>query len=193
MGPEILRVTLKINDACQRAKYLVTVTFGTRPLAGSTSADSCAGVKNVTKDPLSPGETASFSLDSGSISLRPGEDYCYFVSFNQVSSVTSLQPVILTNCGFSVGGVAGVAVGLTLVVAVPVGAVLGCLGMWCLVRRRGGKKKDPPRSSSDKEELTDDVYEEPDVPAGDQKETMFSLSANQAYAQALALNRQRNS
>ena len=35
---------------------------------------SCAGVKNVTKDPLSPGETASFSLDSGSISLRPGED-----------------------------------------------------------------------------------------------------------------------
>ena len=73
------------------------------------------------------------------------------------------------------------------------GAVLGCLGMWCLVRRRRGKKKDPPRSSSDKEELADNVYEEPDVPAGDQKETMFSLSANQAYAQALALNRRRNS
>ena len=32
MGPEILRVTLKINDACQRAKYLVTVTFGSLEL-----------------------------------------------------------------------------------------------------------------------------------------------------------------
>ena len=41
-----------------------------------------------------------------------------------MSSVTFLQPVILTNCGFSVGGVAGVAVGLTLVVAVPVSS--GC-------------------------------------------------------------------
>ena len=72
---------------------------------------------------------------------------------------------------------AGISVVVTLVVAVPVGVVLGCCGTLCLRKRRRGFKTDSPLGSEgDKKE---DAYEEPVAVAP--VETVFSLSDNQAY------------
>ena len=189
LGLDTLRVTLTINGDCPKAKYLVVVTFGARPVGRAD--DRCTSQKNVTKDPLSPGETASFSLEAESVSLRAEEEYCYFVSFHETSS----EPVIPATSGkcsgntsLSVGGAAGIAVALTLVIAAPVCVVLGCCGMWCLMKRRGDNKRNTC-SSGDKQESADDGYEVPGV--GDCAETIFSLSDNQAYGQAVAHNRPR--
>ena len=67
-----------------------------------------------------------------------------------------------------VGVVAGIAVVATLLVVLPVGVVLGCCGLWCLLRCRSNKKKKKRANASP-------LYEEPVKPSG------FSLTENQAY------------
>ena len=85
-----------------------------------------------------------------------------------------------SNNGLSVGLAAGIAVALFLLVVLPVGVVLGCCGMWCLMRKKGGYS--PSGGEGEKEmELAEEVYEGP-VAAGP-GETAFSVSDNQAYSQ----------
>ena len=53
------------------------VSFGTEPASGGGSCDSQA--KDSTES-LSPGDTATFSVDANSVSRELGERYCYLVS-----------------------------------------------------------------------------------------------------------------
>ena len=76
----------------------------------------------------------------------------------------------------------GIAVVVTLVLAVPVGVALGCSGMWCLMKSQGYKRDRPSdRGKKKTTELTGVIYEEPVAVAP--VETVFSLSDNQAYGQ----------
>ena len=69
-------VTLTVNSDCPM-ECPTTVSFGTQLISGG----SCNITANVSReDPLSPGETVTFSLEPGSVSLEAGEKYCYHVS-----------------------------------------------------------------------------------------------------------------
>ena len=80
-----LSVNVTVNSDCPEEES-VTVTFGTRPVGD----DGCNGQRNVTKD-LSPGKTATFSVNTESVSLGDGEEYCYIVHIDGVVGESSLQ------------------------------------------------------------------------------------------------------
>ena len=82
------------------------------------------------------------------------------------------------NCA-SATAAAGIAVAATLLVALPVGVVIGCCGMWCLMRSPGTMSITVP-GDREKEELAGAIYDEPAAPTAP-VETAFSLSDNQAY------------
>ena len=69
----------------------------------------------------------------------------------------------------SVGTVTGIAVILSLLVILPVGAALGCCGMWCLMKKSVGQEK--PQSTYDVPDLTETVL----------TKNIFPLSDNEAY------------
>ena len=72
-----LSVTVEVNSHCPM-DCPVTVFFGTQPM---NSGNDCPNIqRNITKGPLSPGESATFSVETTSIPLDIGEDYCYLVS-----------------------------------------------------------------------------------------------------------------
>ena len=76
--------------------------------------------------------------------------------------------------GLSAGGASGIAVVVTLLVVLPVGVVLGCCGMWCVMRYSGG-----PTSGGGQQkvgQLQAAIYEEPSP-----VETAIPLTDNQAY------------
>ena len=78
---------------------------------------------------------------------------------------------------------AGIAIGVSLLVAVPVGVVLGCCGMWFIMRSQG--KKDLHGNEGEKRELGA-IYEDPNLlPA---VETAITISENEAYGQVLPVN-----
>ena len=70
---------------------------------------------------------------------------------------------------------------ITLLVSLPVGVAIGCLTMWCIVRRRGGGGGE--EGGVEKREMGA-IYEEPTQPL----ESVISLSDNQAYGQVLTRN-----
>ena len=70
---------------------------------------------------------------------------------------------------------------ITLLVSLPVGVAIGCLTMWCIVRRRGGGGGE--EGGVEKREM-DAIYEEPTQPL----ESVISLSDNQAYDQVRTRN-----
>ena len=70
---------------------------------------------------------------------------------------------------------------LTLLVSLPVGVAIGCLTMWCIVRRRGGGGGE--EGGVEKREMGA-IYEEPTQPL----ESVISLSDNQAYGQVPTRN-----
>ena len=72
---EALSVTLTVNSACPM-RCPVVVSFGTEP----TDGGSCYVQENSTKQSLSPGDTATFSVDADSVSRESGEKYCYLVT-----------------------------------------------------------------------------------------------------------------
>ena len=72
-----LTVTVSVNSRCPM-KCPVTVLFGTKPRSGSGDCSNIQG--NVTKGPLSPGDSATFSVEAASVTLGDGEKYCYLVS-----------------------------------------------------------------------------------------------------------------
>ncbi|CAI8031893.1 hypothetical protein GBAR_LOCUS18060 [Geodia barretti] len=72
-----LTVTVSVNSRCPM-KCPVTVLFGTKPRSGY---GDCSNIqRNVTKGPLSPGDSATFSVEAASVILGDGEKYCYLVS-----------------------------------------------------------------------------------------------------------------
>ena len=90
-----LSVDVTVNGDCSQADYPVLLTFGTR----SGGKENCNGQRNATEvilpsedtvSPgetevtLSPGETVTFSIPTMSVSLGPGEEYCYIVSLDEV-------------------------------------------------------------------------------------------------------------
>ena len=77
--------------------------------------------------------------------------------------------------------VAALTLTITLLVSLPVGVAIGCLTMWCIVRRRGGGGGE--EGGVEKREMGA-IYEEPAQPL----ESVISLSDNQAYGQVLARN-----
>ena len=70
-----LSVTLTVNSECQM-ECPVAVMFGTE----SETGGSCDIQQNVTKGPLTPGETVTFTVDAGSVIRLSGEKYCYLTS-----------------------------------------------------------------------------------------------------------------
>jgi hypothetical protein len=175
-------VVVRRNAYCPESLSPVLVTFGsTRAVAGG----QCEGQQNATEMVISSGDSASFHVSAGDISLGPGETICFIVSLDGVPVIygTSGVSTDVSSCetsGLSVGLAAGIAVLLSLLVVLPVGVVIGCCGMWCLMRKKGGYS--PSGGEGEKErELAEDVYEEP-VAAGP-GETAFSVSDNQAYGQ----------
>ena len=73
---EPLNVTLTYDRGCFM-QCAVTVSFGTQPLSGG---GNCAIQAKDTREVLSPGETATFSVNAGSVTRESGEVYCYTVS-----------------------------------------------------------------------------------------------------------------
>ena len=69
--------------------------------------------------------------------------------------------------------IAGIAVAITLLVAMPVGVALGCCGMWWYMKRRGAT------SGQKVTQLQAAIYEEPATPAV--KTASIPLTDNQAY------------
>ena len=73
---EALSVTLTVNSACPM-RCPVIVSFGTEP----AKSDGCCYVQAIaTEHSLSPGDTATFSVDADSVSRESGERYCYLVT-----------------------------------------------------------------------------------------------------------------
>ncbi|CAI7995728.1 hypothetical protein GBAR_LOCUS1741 [Geodia barretti] len=70
------------------------------------------------------------------------------------------------NNGLSVGLATGIAVVISLLVVLPVGVVIGCCGMWCLIKR-----------CIRQEDLPGNIYDVPSL-------NNFHLSDNQAYGSA---------
>ena len=83
--------------------------------------------------------------------------------------------------GESTEVVAALSITVTLLVSLPVGVAIGCLTMWCIVRRRGGGGGE--EGGVEKREMGA-IYEEPTQPL----ESVISLSDNQAYGQVLTRN-----
>ena len=84
---EELRVDVT-DAACPETPngYNVRVTFGARPV----ETTSCVSQKNVTAaSTVRSGETVQFSVDAESVSLEPGEEYCYIVSLDGVPGESS--------------------------------------------------------------------------------------------------------
>ena len=70
-----LSLTLGVNKDCPNTKYLVSVSFGVR-----SESNNCEGLRNTSGQSLSPGDSATFSVDSFGL---PSNDYCYILSISQ--------------------------------------------------------------------------------------------------------------
>ena len=73
-----LSVPVMVNPLCTETEYPVLVTFGARV----TGSDMCERRENATLMLLSSGQSATFSVDRNTATLRDNEEYCYIVSIN---------------------------------------------------------------------------------------------------------------
>lgn len=102
-----VNVNVTINEDC-KLECPVTVFFGTRPMNGG----SCIVQHNITKD-LSPGATVTFSVETASVSRKPDEEYCFYISGCEVSGIneqSALTPTLST--GESSSGGSGIISGI---------------------------------------------------------------------------------
>ena len=68
-------MTLTVNSGCPMTCPVV-VSFGTE----SDGGGSCDIQAKSSTESLSPGDTATFSVDADSVSRESGDQYCYLVS-----------------------------------------------------------------------------------------------------------------
>ena len=73
-----LSVTVMVNPVCTETEYPVLVTFGARAIG----SDMCERQENATLMLISPGHSATYSVDRNTVTLRDNEEYCYIVSIN---------------------------------------------------------------------------------------------------------------
>ena len=64
---------LSVNRHCPNTKYLASLTFGVR---SEGNESDCEGLRNTPEQSLSPGDSATFSVDSFGL---PSNDYCYII------------------------------------------------------------------------------------------------------------------
>ena len=69
--------SLSVWGHCPNTKYLASVIYGMR---SDDNASDCEGLRSVSKQSLSPGDSATFSVDSFGL---PSNDYCYILSLSQ--------------------------------------------------------------------------------------------------------------
>ena len=182
-----LNVSVRANKLCSEEQYTVIMTFGVRLKV----TGHCRGQINATAATLKPGDSTSFSVDSAHISLRPNDEYCYFITGFSPDKAPAVMvcndspdktPAVMVcneqeRDGLSTAAVVGLTLSLSLLVTLPVGvAIGGCAGVWCVERRRRRRRGDG--GGGEKRELGV-IYEEPAVPAV--AETTISLSDNMAY------------
>ena len=76
----------------------------------------------------------------------------------------------------STGGIVAITLVLTLLVSLPMGVMIGCCGMWCIIKPH---KYNPHEEKGQQlqEETNVDLYEVPDFLV----ETNIPLSQNEAY------------
>ena len=67
--------SLSVWGHCPNTKYLISVSFGVR-----SEGNDCEGLRNVSGQFLSPGDSTTFSVDSFGL---PSNDYCYILSLSQ--------------------------------------------------------------------------------------------------------------
>jgi hypothetical protein len=108
LGPDSLAVTVGVNSLCSGGELPVLVTFGARPEEGG----ACRGLQNATPSSLSPGDSASFSVDPASLTLGSDETYCYTI--NGLSDTSGGTPGPSGGGGEREGLSTGAAVALTL-------------------------------------------------------------------------------
>ena len=84
-GPKNLSVNVTVNGDCPNRAYKVLVLFGTRRVG----TDGCNGHKDIERE-LSPGQSAIFSVDTETVSLGDGEEYCYIVHIDGVVGESTL-------------------------------------------------------------------------------------------------------
>ena len=77
----------------------------------------------------------------------------------------------ITEDMLSVGAAAGIVAAVSLLVVLPLGVVLGCCGLWCLMKSRVRKRKENAPA----------YYEEVQRPG----KTVISLTENEAYGQII--------
>ena len=190
-----LSVTLSVNELCPSdTSYPVLVTFGTQPVDGG----DCVGQMNATMSTISSGDSpVTFSVAGNSICLGCNEVYCYVINDDtgkyieeytcvydhtviHVSSVIINTPDIKEDDSpsLSTGGAVAITLVLTLLVSLPVGVMIGCYGMWCIVKsHKYNLHQEKEKEQQLKGGTNVVIYEEPDVKI----ETDIPLSDNQAY------------
>ena len=90
------------------------------------------------------------------------------------------------SASLSIGGAVAIAIVLTLLVSLPVGVIIGCYGMWYIMRsHKNSLQQEKGQQLQGGTNVV--IYEEPDVKI----ETAIPLSDNQAYGH-VNMQRRRN-
>ena len=79
-GELLLIVTVRRNRLCPETQSPVLVTFGARAETGG----DCEGQQNATHMVISSGDSASFFVNSATISLNSNDIICFIVSLDGV-------------------------------------------------------------------------------------------------------------
>jgi hypothetical protein len=187
----VLIVNVRANARCpETAGSLTMVTFGAMSVAGR----DCDSQWNSSEMIISSEESVSFYADTDTISLTSDETFCFIVSVDRVPVIfgtTSKDdylsiPTRDTECGdtnvFVDGPAGGFTVAASVLVVLLVGLVLGCSGMWCLMRQDRCCKRALSVDRHEKELAA--IYDEPAA-----VRRAICMSKNQAYGQVSPHNK----
>ncbi|CAI8026808.1 hypothetical protein GBAR_LOCUS15360 [Geodia barretti] len=181
----VLVVNVRANARCpETAGSLMMVTFGATSVAGR----DCDGQWNSSEKIISSGESVSFYADTDTISLTSDETFCFIVSIDRVPAKDDFlsTPTRDTECGdtnvFVDGAAGGFTVAASVLVVLLVGLLLGCSGMWFLMRQGSCCKRGISVDRHEKELAA--IYDEPAAVGG-----AICMSENQAYGQVSPCNR----
>ena len=111
--------------------------------------------------------------------------YALFIKHNIMSSVITNSDED-DSVSLSIGGAVAITLVLTLLVSLPVGVIIGCYGMWCIMKsHKYNLQQEKEQQLKGGTNVV--IYEEPDVKI----DTGIPLSDNQAYGH-VNMQRRRN-